>query len=56
MPPLVAITLLDGLNYYKTCSDSDWQRTLKVEDRTVKVANLIAQYGAQPTASALREV
>jgi hypothetical protein len=36
----------DGLNYYKTCSDSDWKRTLKVEDRAVKVANLIAQYGA----------
>lgn len=55
MPPLVATTLLDGLNYYKTCSDSDWKRTLKVEDRAVKIANLIAQYGAQPTASALRE-
>jgi hypothetical protein len=43
------------LNYYNACSDSDWKRTLKVEDRAVKVANLIAQYGAQPTASALPE-
>jgi hypothetical protein len=57
MTPLVATTtLLDGLNYYKTCTPSDWQRTLKVEQRAANIVKLIAQHGAQPTALALREV
>lgn len=56
MPLVVITTLLDGLNCYKTSSHSDWQRTLKVEQRAANVVRLIAQNGDQPTASALREV
>lgn len=52
--PLVATTLLDGLNYYETCTPSDWQRTLRIESSAVAVARLISQYGTQPTPSALR--
>lgn len=55
MPLVVTTTLLDGLNYYKTSSHSDWQRTLKVEHRAANVVRLIAEHGEQPTASALRE-
>jgi hypothetical protein len=56
MTSLVATTtLLDGLNCYKTSTPSDWQRTLKVEQRAASAVKLIAQHGAQPTASALRE-
>lgn len=45
---------LDGLNYYKTCTPSDWQRTLQIESSAVVVAKLISQYDNQPTPSALR--
>jgi hypothetical protein len=52
--PATTTTLLDGLNYYKTGPDSDWKRTQEVERSTVDVVKFIAQYGAQPTAAALR--
>lgn len=54
MAPLVTTTLLDGLNYYKTGTPSDWQRTLRVESSAVAVVKLIFEYGPQPTPSALR--
>jgi hypothetical protein len=47
-------TLLDGLTYYKTCSNSDWNRTLRIENSAVAVVKLIAHYGATPDAPALR--
>jgi hypothetical protein len=33
------MTLLDGLNYYKTCSNSDWNRTLRVERSPSMLSN-----------------
>jgi hypothetical protein len=53
-PPPLATTLLNGLNYYKTCTPSDWQRTLRIESSGVAVVKLISQHGAQPTPSARR--
>jgi hypothetical protein len=52
--PLVATTLSDGLNLYKTSSSSDWNRTLRIERSALAVVELIAQHGANPTPSALR--
>jgi hypothetical protein len=51
---LPTTTLLDGLNYYKICTPSDWQRTLRVETSAVAVVKLISQYGTNPTPPALR--
>jgi hypothetical protein len=47
------VTLLDGLNYFKQYSDSDWKFTLKVESSANEVLKLISLYGNQPNASAL---
>jgi hypothetical protein len=47
------MNLLDGLNYYKEYSDSDWQFTLKVESSAVDVLKLISQHGDQPNSAAL---
>jgi len=47
------MNLLDGLNYYKEYSDSDWQFTLKVESSAVEVLELISQHGDQPNSAAL---
>lgn len=45
--------MLDGLNYYKEYSDSDWQFTLEVESSAREVLSLIALQGDRPNASAL---
>jgi hypothetical protein len=45
--------LLDGLEYFKTYDDSDWQFTLKVENSAVEVVTLISQQGSRPSADAL---
>jgi len=47
------MNLLDGLNYYKRYSDSDWDFTLRVESAAVEVLKMISRYGDQPNASAL---
>jgi hypothetical protein len=47
------MNLLDGLNYYKEYSDSDWQFTLEVESSAREVLRLIALHGDRPDASAL---
>lgn len=47
------MNLLDGLNYYKQYSDSDWQFTLKVENSANEVLKLIPLYGVQPNSAAL---
>jgi len=47
------MNLLDGLNYYKQYSDSDWDFTLRVESSAVEVLKIISQHGDQPNASAL---
>jgi hypothetical protein len=47
------MNLLDGLNYYKEYSDSDWQFTLEVESSAREVLSLIALQGDRPNASAL---
>ena len=47
------MNLLDGLDYYKQYSDSDWEFTLKVENSAVKVSESISLLGSQPNASAL---
>jgi hypothetical protein len=47
------MNLLDGLNYYKQGSDSDWQFTLKVEGSAREVLGLMALQGDRPDASAL---
>jgi hypothetical protein len=44
---------LDGLNYYKQSSDSDWKFTLNVENSANEVLKLIALYGDQPNSAAL---
>jgi hypothetical protein len=49
------MTLLDGFDYYKTYSKSDWSRTLKVEGSAVNVVKLIREWGDVPTAASLRE-
>ena len=46
--------MLDGLNYFKTCSDSDWKRTQQVEASAAAVVKLITRYVAQPSPAALR--
>ena len=48
-----AMNRLDGLNYYKQYSGSDWQFTLEVESSAVEVLNLISQHGDQPNSEAL---
>lgn len=47
------MNLLDGLDYFKTDSDSDWQFTLKVESSANEVLKLISLYDDQPNSSAL---
>jgi hypothetical protein len=47
------MNLLDGLNFYKQYSDSDWDFTLRVESSAVEVLKMISQQGDQPNASAL---
>lgn len=47
------MNLLDGLNYYKQYSDSDWDFTLRVESSAVDVLKMISQHGDQPSVSAL---
>ncbi len=47
------MNLLDGLNYYKQYSDSDWDFTLRVESSAVEVLKMISQHGDQPNTSAL---
>ncbi|HEX7423134.1 MAG TPA: hypothetical protein VF311_04490 [Terriglobales bacterium] len=47
------MNLLDGLNYFKEYSDSDWQFTLQVESSAVEVLKLISQHGDQPDSAAL---
>jgi aminopeptidase N len=47
------MTLLDGFNYYKEYSDSDWQFTLKVERDAGSVLKLISIYDDRPTSEAL---
>ncbi|MFZ0823453.1 MAG: hypothetical protein WAM87_07330 [Terriglobales bacterium] len=47
------MNLLDGLNYYKQCSDSDWHFTVRVESSAVEVLKMISQHGDQPNASVL---
>ena len=47
------MNLLDGLDYYKEYSDSDWQFTLKVESAANEMSKLISRYGDQPNSSAL---
>jgi hypothetical protein len=47
------MNLLDGLNYYKQYSGSDWDFTLRVESSAVKVSEWISHYGSQANASAL---
>jgi hypothetical protein len=44
---------LDGLDYFKQYSDSDWQFTLEVERSANEVLKLISLYGAQPNSAAL---
>jgi hypothetical protein len=44
---------LNGLDYFKTYSDSDWDFTLKVENSSNEVLRLISLYGDQPNSSAL---
>ena len=39
------MTLLDGLDYYKAYSKSDWSRTLEVEGSAVKVVKFIHECG-----------
>lgn len=48
------MTLLDGLDYYKTYSDSDWGFTLKVQSLALEVLDLISLYGDHPDSRALR--
>jgi hypothetical protein len=36
------MNLLDGLNYYKQCSDSDWHFTVRVESSAVEVLKMIS--------------
>jgi hypothetical protein len=48
------MTLLDGLDYYKTYSKSDWSRTLEVEASAVKVVKLIRECGGMPSSANLR--
>jgi hypothetical protein len=47
------MNLLDGLNYYKQFSNSDWKFTLKVENSANDLLKLISLYGDQPNSSAL---
>ncbi len=47
------MTLLDGLDYYKTYSDSDWEFTLKVQSLALEVLDLISVYGDHPDSRAL---
>jgi len=47
------MNLLDGLEYFKTYDDSDWQFTLEVEKSAVEVVKLISQQGSRPSAAAL---
>ena len=47
------MNLLDGLNYYKQHSGSDWQFTLKVERTASEVLKAISLYGDQPNSAAL---
>jgi hypothetical protein len=47
------MNLLDGLEYFKTYDDSDWQFTLEVEKSAVEVIRLISQQGSRPSESAL---
>jgi len=49
----LAMNLLDGLNYYKAYSHSDWQFTLEVERSAREVLSLIALQGERPDAKAL---
>jgi len=48
------MTLLDGLDYYKMYSDSDWEFTLKVQSLALEVLDLISVYGDHPDSRALR--
>jgi hypothetical protein len=47
------MNLLDGLNYYKEYSDSDWKFTVKVDTAAATVLQLMNDYGKQPNATAL---
>jgi hypothetical protein len=47
------VNLLDGLNYYKSYSHSDWDFTLRVESFAVEVLKMISLHGDQPNAAAL---
>jgi hypothetical protein len=47
------MNLIDGLKYFKECSDSDWQFTLQVESSAVEVLKLISQHGDQPNSATL---
>jgi hypothetical protein len=49
----ITMTLLDGLDYYKTYSDSDWEFTLKVQSLALEVLDLISVYGDHPDSRAL---
>ncbi len=47
-------TLSDGLNHYRTCSISDWNRTVRIERAAIGVARLILESGSNPNPALLR--
>ncbi len=43
------MNLLDGLDYFKTCSDSDWQFTLRVEKSAAEVVTFVSRQDDRPS-------